>query len=237
MDSLKQMMPESDLWPQNNVWGIHDFTLDGAQNGNAYRELIEKSYGPVDNLADWIELAQFENYNGYRAMFEAQSKNRMGALLWMTHPAWPSFVWQTYDYYFDPTAAYFGAKKASEPLHIQWNPLTDSVEVVNYSGGNTTGLTAHVEIRNMDGSIQWQKSSRLIAKKTASSHRFKLEYPATLTPVHFIRLKLTRGTQLISENFYLRGTEEEGNFRAIREIPKVKLEEATQVTKQGIVGL
>ena len=55
---------------------------------------------------------------------------------------WPSFVWQTYDYYFEPTAAYFGAKKASEPLHIQWNPVTDNVEVVNYSGGDARGLTA-----------------------------------------------------------------------------------------------
>ena len=32
-------------------------------------------------------------------------------------------------YYFDPSAAYFGSKKASEPLHIQWNPVTDRVEV------------------------------------------------------------------------------------------------------------
>ncbi len=63
-------------------------------------------------------------------------------------------MWQTYDYYFEPTAAYFGAKKASEPLHIQWNPPTDNVEVVNYSAGNATGLTARVEILNMDGSQQ-----------------------------------------------------------------------------------
>ena len=36
------------------------------------------------------ELAQFVNYDGYRAMFEAQSKNRMGLLIWMSHPCWPS---------------------------------------------------------------------------------------------------------------------------------------------------
>ena len=232
MDSLKQMMPESAIWPQSDVWGMHDFTLDGAQNGNAYRELLEKSYGPVDNVGDWVELAQFENYDGYRAMFEAQSKNRMGALLWMSHPTWPSFVWQTYDYYFEPTAAYFGSKKASEPLHIQWNPLTDSVEVVNYNGGDTTSLTAQVEIRNMDGSMQSQKSAMLDSKEDSVESPIKLEYPTTLTSVHFVRLKLTRGAQLISENFYLRGTEE-GNYRAIREIPKVKLEETTQVIKQG----
>ena len=107
-----------------------------------FRERIEKSYGAAANVADWVWLAQFVNYEGYRAMFEAQSKNRMGLLIWMSHSCWPSFVWQTYDYYFDPTAAYFGAKKASEPLHIQWNPVTDNVEVVNYSAGAAPGLTA-----------------------------------------------------------------------------------------------
>ena len=233
MDSLKQMMPESAMWPQSDVWGIHDFTLDGAQNGNSYRELLEKNYGPVDNVADWVELAQFENYDGYRAMFEAQSKNRMGALLWMSHPTWPSFVWQTYDYYFEPTAAYFGLKKASEPLHIQWNPLTESVEVVNYNGGDVTGLTAQVEIRNMDGSTQWQKSATLDSQEDSVEAPIKLEYPATLTPVHFIRLKLTRGTNVVSDNFYLRGAEE-GNYRAIRDLPKVDLILVERkVVKQG----
>ena len=108
-----------------------------------FRRHHRRSYGGAKNVEDWVELAQFVNYDGYRAMFEAQSKNRMGLLLWMSHSCWPSFVWQTYDYYFDPTAAYFGIKKASEPLHIQWNPATDNVEVVNYSGGNADGPDRH----------------------------------------------------------------------------------------------
>ena len=70
-----------------------------------------------------MELAQFTNYDGHRAMMEAQSKHRMGVLMWMSHPCWPSFVWQTYDYYLEPTAGYFGAKKGCEPLHVQWNSL------------------------------------------------------------------------------------------------------------------
>ena len=123
LDSLKLMMPESAMWPQGPMWGLHDFTSPGAQGGAAFRARIEKSYGGADNVAEWVWLAQFVNYEGYRAMFEAQGKNRMGLLIWMSHPCWPSFVWQTYDYYFEPTAGYFGAKKASEPLHIQWNPV------------------------------------------------------------------------------------------------------------------
>jgi hypothetical protein len=232
MDSLQQMMPASDLWPQNDDWGMHDFTLTGAQNLGDYRKLIEDSYGAADNAADWVELAQFENYNGYRAMFEAQSKNRMGLLLWMSHPTWPDFVWQTYDYYFEPTAAYFGAKKASEPLHIQWNPLTDNVEVVNYSAGKVTGLTAQVELLNSDGTKQWDKTSPVDSTEDSVQAPIKIEYPASLTPLHFVRLKLTRGGETLSENLYWRGTED-GNFRALRDLPKVKLDIATRVERKG----
>ncbi len=94
-------------------------------------------------------------------MFEAQSKNRMGLLIWMSHSCWPSFVWQTYDYYFEPTAGYFGAKKASEPLHIQWNAASDNIEVVNYSAGAAPGLTARVQLINSDGAVKWEKSATL----------------------------------------------------------------------------
>ncbi|MGB9431479.1 MAG: discoidin domain-containing protein, partial [Candidatus Acidiferrum sp.] len=181
MDSLQQMMPAEDLWPQNDDWGMHDFTLTGAQNFSSYRELIENSYGPADSARDWVELAQFENYDGYRAMFEAQSKNRMGVLLWMSHPAWPDFVWQTYDYYLEPTAGYFGSKKGSEPLHIQWNPTNDTVEVVNYSAGNLTGLTARAEVINMDGSKQWGKSVTVDSREDSVVAPIKVEFPASLT--------------------------------------------------------
>ena len=58
------------------MWRLHDFSRSA---GCAFfRERIEKSYGGATNVADWVSLAQFVNYEGYRAMFEAQSKNRMG---------------------------------------------------------------------------------------------------------------------------------------------------------------
>jgi hypothetical protein len=209
LDSLRLMMPERAMWPQGDMWGIHDFSLQGAQGGKSFLDRIEKSYGGADNVADWVTLAQFVNYEGYRAMFEAQSKNRMGLLIWMSHPAWPSFVWQTYDYYFEPTAAYFGIKKASEPLHIQWNQATDNIEVVNYNAGEVRGLSAQVQILNMDGSVQWEKTAAVDSPEDSA--------------VHFLRLRLTRDDKLISENYYWRGTEE-GNYRALRTLPKANLE-------------
>lgn len=232
LDSLRLMMPESAMWPQGSNWGLHDFTTAGAQNGGSFRARIEKSYGPADNVADWISLAQFENYEGYRAMFEAQSKNRMGLLIWMSHPCWPSFVWQTYDYYFEPTAAYFGAKKAAEPLHIQWNAASDNIEVVNYSAGPAPGLTAHVQLINSDGAVKWEKSATLDSAEDTMVAPFKMEYPAGLTPVHFIRLELRQGQTLVSGNFYWRGVEEE-NYRALRSLPKATINVSTTAERRG----
>jgi hypothetical protein len=232
MESVRAMMPESALWPQGLAWGLHDFCLAGAQGGEAFRNLIEYNYGGAGNVEEWVSLAQFLCYEGHRAMFEAQSKHRMGLLMWMSHPCWPSFVWQTYDYYFEPTAGYFGCKKGSEPLHIQWNPATETVEVVNYSGGNVHGLTAAVEVLNLDGTRQWEKSASLDCAEDSTTSCIKLEYPAGLTPLHFLRLSLARGSDTVSTNFYLRGREE-GNYRALRQLPKVNLEAATRAEQQG----
>jgi hypothetical protein len=232
LDSLRQMMPESAMWPLGAMWGMHDFTMGGAQGGANFRARIEQSYGPADNLTDWLWLAQFENYEGYRAMYEAQSKNRMGLLIWMSHSCWPSLVWQTYDYYFEPTAAYFGAKKASEPLHIQWNAATGNIEVVNYSAGAVTGLTARVQIVNSDGTVRWDKSANLDSAEDTTSEPIKMEYPGDLTPVHFIRLELRRGQQLISDNVYWRGVENE-NYRALRSLPKATIGVSTAIERRG----
>jgi hypothetical protein len=223
IESVRLMMPEKALWPQALDWGMHDFCLQGAMNGATFRSIIENSYGGANSAEEWIRLAQFVNYDTYRAMFEAQSKYRMGVLLWMSHSCWPSFVWQTYDYFFEPTAAYYGCKKGSEPLHIQWNGLEETIEVVNYSAGSVTGLQASIEILNMDGKKVDQKTASLDSAEDSTASCIRMSYPSGLTPVHFLRLALTRGSETISSNFYIRGLRKH-DFRAIRELPKSKVE-------------
>ncbi|MBN1895618.1 discoidin domain-containing protein [bacterium] len=231
-ESLKSMMPDSALWPQGRMWGLHDFCLEGAQGGNSFNQMMKDGFGEFDNAADWTGYAQWINYQGYRAMFEAQAKHRMGLLLWMSHPAWPSFVWQTYDYFFDPTAAYFGCRKACEPLHIQWNPATDSVEVVNTSSRKGDGLKATATLLNLDGSLQWEKSVSLSCGQDAVVRCLKLEYPQQLSEVYFIRLKLSRKGRTVSENFYWRGLEE-NHFKALRSLPSVTLKSKVKVKLEG----
>jgi hypothetical protein len=250
LDSLRQMMPEADQWPQGRIWGLHDFTTGGAQRGGALRETIKRSYGDAANAAEWVELAQFTNYDGHRAMFEAQSKHRMGVLMWMSHPCWPSFVWQTYDYYLEPTAGYFGAKKGCEPLHVQWNALNGTVEVVNYSAGYRAGLKVKASILNVDGSVQWEQTAAIDSAEDSVTAPITLAFPATgLSPLHMVRLKLSEDGKTVSENTYLRSLTTYDvpgfsfgpfhipaypafDFRAVRALPKVSLRSVTTAERQ-----
>ncbi len=228
LDSVRAMMPESAMWPQALDWGLHDFTLAGAQGGVTFRTTIDENYGGATNAADWIGLAQFVNYDIYRAMFEAQGQHRMGLLLWMSHPCWPSFVWQTYDFYLEPTAAYFGCKKASEPLHIQWNSAAETIEVVNYSAGNVDNLSAQIEVLDSAGKSLSKKTVPVQSREDTVSTITAMAYPAGLTPVHFLRLTLEQDGKPRSSNFYLRGVEQ-GNFRALRSLPRARVRTQTSV--------
>ena len=231
-ESLIQTLPESALWPQNSLWGMHDYSLQSAQSAASFNQIIETGFGKSDNAKKFTELAQWVNYNGYRGMFEGRSLYRQGLLLWMSHPAWPSMVWQTYDYYLEPTAAYFGCKKACEPIHIQWNPVFDNIEVVNYNARNQSGLSAKAQLINMDGSVQWAKERALDCREDSTAICFKLEFPKSLSSVHFIKLTLKKGDKTLSENFYWRGLVD-GNYQALRDLPVIKLQNSTKTEKSG----
>jgi hypothetical protein len=231
-ESLEQTLPESALWPQNNQWGLHDYCLEGAQGAASFNEMVEKGFGQAKSAKEFTELAQWINYDGYRGMFEGRSLYRKGLLLWMSHPAWPSMVWQTYDYYFEPTAAYFGCKKASEPVHIQWNPVFDDIEVVNYNGKDKMGLTAKAQLINMDGSVQWEKETTINCREDSTATCFRLEFPKSLSSVHFIKLTLKEGEKILSENFYWRGLED-ANYQVLRDLPAATLDHTTTATKSG----
>ena len=228
---LRTFSPEG-IWPQDNQWGMHDYTREGAQGCTSFNEIIAKGYGEPQSAKEFAELAQWVNYDGHRSLFESRSPNRKGLLMWMSHSCWPSMVWQTYDYYFEPTAAYFAIKKASEPLHIQWNPATDEVEVVNYSAGTHKGLTAKVQILNMDASVAWEKEATVDSNEDTTNKCIKLAFPANLSKVHFIKMVLTENGKVVSDNFYHRSLEE-NNYQDLRQLAKVALQSTTTVDKNA----
>ena len=231
IESLTRTFSPAALWPQSVQWGQHDYTLQGAQRAREFNGLVKEGLGEAQSAEEFARWAQLINYNGYRGMFESTSKSRAGLLIWMSHACWPSMVWQTYDYYFDPTAAYFGMKKACEPLHVQYNALTDDIEVVNHSAGNKTGITVIATIFDLNGRKVSQQKGRLNTEEDTTKAWIKRSKLIAEAPseVYFLRLQLTDKTGVISENTYIMGREE-NNYRALTSLPKANVEQQTTIT-------
>jgi hypothetical protein len=232
IESLKRTFSPEALWPQSVQWGQHDYTLQGAQRAREFNGLVATGLGEAKSAEEFARWAQLINYNGYRGMFESTSKSRAGLLIWMSHACWPSMVWQTYDYYFDPTAAYFGMKKACEPLHIQYNALTDDIEIVNHSAGNCSAITAIATIFDLNGKKVAQQKAKMNSAEDTTTSWIKLAKILKQAPsdVYFVRLQLADKSGVVSENLYIMGREE-NNYRALTTLPKADVEQ--QVTIQG----
>ena len=221
--------PVNTLEHPNRMYGMHDYALGqegkwSAQRCTTFNSMLEKGFGIPADAREFSQLAQWINYDGYRAIFEGRSMYRRGALLWMSHPAWPSLVWQTYDYFFEPTGAFFGAKKACEPVHILLNPVKDSVVVVNYHAGDLSGLTATASVLNMHGKVVWSRSEAIdTLEEDSTMDCFSPEVPEDITYAYFLKLALTDSDgATVSDNFYWLG-KEEGNYQALRRLGKVHL--------------
>ena len=230
-EGLYRTLSPAALWPQNAQWGQHDYTLQGAQQGDSFNKIIEKAFGKVENAKQFTALAQWVNYEGYRAMYESGSKERLGLLIWMSHSCWPSMTWQTYDYYFEPTAAFFGVKKACEPLHIQWNASTRNMEVVNLNRVVSGTLKAQCEVLDIHGKRLSYHEMALQSKPDTTVVCTKIEEPDMPGTVYFLKMKLVDdNNQVLSNNFYVCSTDE-GNLQELRRLPMVTL--TTHVKWEG----
>jgi hypothetical protein len=113
----------------------------------SFMEALTNDIGEAGSLEDFERKAQLMNYVTYRAIFEgfqAQLWTRnSGRLLWMTHPAWPSNHWQIYSSDYDTAAAYYGVKKACEPLHAQLDLPDYRLAVVNTTRDAPAAFSAH----------------------------------------------------------------------------------------------
>ncbi len=236
-ESVRLFIPKDQQWPlptdeqlrndDNNVWNRHFFGREASNADPAdYRQAVDERYGPSRSLEEFCEKAQLINLEDMRGMYEAwQDKmwgDASGLLLWMSHPAYPSFVWQTYDYYLDPTGCYWGARKACEPHHVQWNCLTGSVKVVNTTAEPLDRVTARATVYNLDGQQLAQREAIVSVAPSDISEAFVLDgLPAELV---FIRLELIGADgQLITDNFYWHNAKDYLDYARLISLPEARL--------------
>jgi exo-1,4-beta-D-glucosaminidase len=212
IESLRQMLPPDHLWPIDDFWSYH---CGGGpfKHLDIYTEAMTKRLGAPTGVEDFARKSQLVAYDGERAMFEAYGRNKFdstGVIQWMMNNAWPSMIWHLYDYYLRPGGGYFGAKKACEPLHIQYSYDDRSVVVVNNYFEALPGLKASAAIYNLDASEKFSQQVSVDAAANASARVLTLPTPDGLSPTYFVRLSLEDAAgKIVSRNFYWLSTQAE----------------------------
>lgn len=225
IETMRAMLTPAHYWPIDNVWGLHDFTEGGAQNGAAFLNYLKQSYGPPKDLDDFVRRAQLVTYENHKAMFEAvYASNGNGLLMWMSQSAWPSMVWQTYDYWHDINGGYAGAKAGNQPRNIIFNQATKNFWLVNATPQPLLGATATIEVFGIDGRKLYTDSSRFSLE--ADGLRAWRDFPAVAhtSPIRFLRTSIRDANgQKLSENFTWLNVKEDRNYRELANLPAVEV--------------
>jgi len=212
IDSLKKMIPEDKLWPISDVWDFHCGRYEFADLSR-FTEAITERYGKADSLEDFDKKSQAMNYELMRPMFEAfqvHKKRSTGVIQWMLNAAWPKMYWQLYDYYLNPTGAFYATQKACLPLSLIYNYGDNQIYMINDYLYNIDTLQAQIRVYDIKSNLLLEKNIATSALKDSSKFIFELEEIQNLTNTYFLDLRLFDGDKKeISNNFYWLSTKEE----------------------------
>lgn len=213
VECLREMMDEKDLWPINReVWDYSD--------GNGFHLMTSlftdmvNEYGPSHNIEEFAEKGQFVGAFNYKSIWEVWNENKLnygdryasGFLFWYHNSPIRQVCARMWDWSLEPTAALYAAQNACEPLHPQFNYLTNSVSVVNDYYRSFHNYTVTAELYDLNAKkILSRKAKINIPEDGVCKDIFKIDFPSDISPVHFIKLKLLDDkNREVGSNFYWR---------------------------------
>ena len=207
LEMWQTWLPKEDLWPISDDWAYHDWHQGGNGEMAGLMEEIEREFGAPTSLADFERKAQMFNYVQHRAVFEGMNAHlwapNTGRMLWMTQPAWPSSTWQILSTDYDTQASFYGTKKGSEPLHVQFDPSNSSVEVANSLPDTKAGLTVRARLYSLENKLLTEHEEKKDTP-TGATQFFVLDLAQHLKDnAALLKLELrdAKGV-LLSDNFY-----------------------------------
>lgn len=254
LESLKRMIPGESLWPINEIWLYHA-ARGPFHNLTRYNQAMEHRLGKPEGLKDYLRKAQYLNYEGIRAMFEAFGAHRYrstGIIQWMLNSSWPKLWWQLFDYYLNPTGGFYGARKANAPVHISYNYGLHGIDVSNNTLADVKSLSATVAVYDFDLTPKLVKTVPVLwLPANQTSHVLPFPKDLKLSKTYFLDVKLRDArNEVISGNFYALSARADlldpdrstwyvtpqtqyADLTQLNDLPKVKLMVAQKVQESG----
>lgn len=207
IESVRRMIPEDQRWPLwTEAWSFHT-VIQGGEFFNEVLKALDSRYGRSRDVEEFCRKAQALNYECARGMFEAYGRNKYdatGLTTWKYNAAWPAaMTWQYIDWYLIAGGAYYGAKKACEPLHVQYSYDDHSIWVVNNFYSPHAGLQVEAAVFDVDMRERWQKSAVIDVDADGNAQAFWVDWPDGLSTSHFLVLTLhdAKGER-VTDNIY-----------------------------------
>jgi len=212
LESLEKMLPKDHLWPVDDYWEYHCARHE-FNYLDRYQEALNHRYGTPKNLKEFLQKAQPMNYEAMRAMFEAFAAHKYlttGIIQWMLNSAWPAMYWQLYDYYLMPSGAFYGAKKASEPVHILYHYDDGGVYVVNDKFEPLNNLKAEIRVLDINSKEIFRETKETNMGANAALRIMQIPEIEELSSVYFLDLRLLNAAgRQVSSNFYWLSTKKD----------------------------
>ena len=210
-NSLKKIIPNL-VWdtklpfPLNNSWGYHDAATGNGKYDKYYESMV-KRYGAPATMEEFSDKMQLMNATGYQGTFEAAGHRLNdigGIMLWKLNAAFPSVVWQVYDWYLEPNAGYYFMQNACEQVHIQMNAINNSVIAINRTYKPVSGLTIDADVFGIDSKLLLHQSAKISLAASDVQESFSLaNILAETKGVKFVVLNMKDSAgKVISHNAY-----------------------------------
>jgi hypothetical protein len=213
-------------FPMNDSWGYHDAATGNGHFETYYNDMVLRFGKPV-SMEDYADKMQFMNAMGYQGIFEAaQHKlgSNGGVMLWKLNAAFPSLIWQIYDWYLQPNAGYYFMQKSCDPVHVQLNLNDSVVTVVNRNHHAVSELTAEISVFTMNSELVFSKTVLV----GLGSEEVKPALPLVgilkqAKGVSFILLKLkdAAGTEISRNTYWL---DQRKDFSAFRQMTRTRVD-------------
>ncbi|MDE1192075.1 MAG: beta galactosidase jelly roll domain-containing protein [Arachidicoccus sp.] len=212
-ESLKKMMSKKDLWPINDsVWNY----LDGGgfhQMTTKYKDAVNQ-FGYSKSIEEFSEKAQLVGAMNYRSIWEVWNFNKFaygnkfasGFFFWYHNSPIPQVCSRLYDWYLQPTAALYYSQNGTEPLHAQFDYLTNKVSVYNDYRKSFKDYKVVAQVYDINSKKVWEHEVNTdIPSDGVVNNLFEIYFPDNISQVHFINLilKNKEGKQVTS-SFYWR---------------------------------
>jgi len=213
-------------FPLNNTWGYHDAATGNGRWDLYYKEMV-KRYGDPVNMEDFCNKMQLMNAVGYQGIFEAAGHKLNdigGVMLWKINSAFPSVVWQVYDWFLMPNAGYYFMQNACEPVHIQLNTSNMEVLAINRTYHTFSDLFADIDLFGMDSKSLFHEERKINLSATEVKETTSLSSVLSGTKgVNFVVLNLKNSAgNTVSHNVYWISNDRD--FKSLNEMQKTTLD-------------